>query len=129
MSTIDSLKNDATVTLGWFKLSIPTLVMIISLGYYVGTNLNDLQNSIATLRKENTVINQKIERYEGLAFRTSELEKDVKDIQSKQKDMQEKFIQQLELMRESLNKLSLQVEIMNERLDSIRPLKSQKQGN
>lgn len=127
--SIDSLKNDATVTLGWFKLSIPTLVMIISLGYYVGTNLNDLQNSIATLRNENTVINQRIEKYEGLAFRTSELEKEVKDIQSTQKDMQEKFIQQLELMRESLNKLSLQVEIMNERWDSIRPLKSQKQGN
>lgn len=129
MSTINSLKNDATVTLGWFKLSIPTLVMIISLGYYVGTNLNDLQNSIATLRKENTVMNQRIKESEGLAFRTSELEKDVKDIQNTQKDMQEKFIQQLELMRESLNKLSLQVEIMNERLDSIRPLKSQKQGN
>lgn len=127
--SIDSLKNDATVTLGWFKLSIPTLVMIISLGYYVGTNLNDLQSSIATLRKENIVINQRIERYEDLAFRTSELEKDVKDIQSTQKDMQEKFIQQLELMRESLNKLSLQVEIMNERWDSISPLKSQKQGN
>lgn len=112
----DEMKQDATVTLNWFRINLPTIVMILGLGYYVGTNLNDLQKSIVSLSKENTELKSTTADMGKLVYRVEQVETGLQRANERTDALQNTLISSMDLMRRDINRLTTQVEVLSSRV-------------
>lgn len=112
----DEMKQDATVTLNWFRINLPTIVMILGLGYYVGTNLNDLQKSIVALSKENTELKSTTADMGKLVYRVEQVETGLQRANERTDALQNTLISSMDLMRRDINRLTTQVEVLSSRV-------------
>lgn len=110
------MKQDATVTLNWFRINLPTIVMILGLGYYVGTNLNDLQKSIVSLSKENTELKASTADLSNISYRVDQLESGLHRANERTDSLQNTLISSMDLMRRDINRLTTQVEVLSSRV-------------
>lgn len=110
------MKQDATVTLNWFRINLPTIVMILGLGYYVGTNLNDLQKSIVALSKENTELKSTTADMSKLVYRVEQVETGLQRANERTDALQNTLISSMDLMRRDINRLTTQVEVLSSRV-------------
>lgn len=110
------MKQDATVTLNWFRINLPTIIMILGLGYYVGTNLNDLQKSIVALTRENTELKASTADLSNISYRVDQLEFGLQRANERTDSLQNTLISSMDLMRRDINRLTTQVEVLSSRV-------------
>lgn len=112
----DEMKHDPTITLNWFRINLPTIVMILGLGYYVGTNLNDLQKSVVDLSKENTELKASTADLSNISYRVDQLEFGLQRANERTDSLQNTLISSMDLMRRDINRLTTQVEVLSSRV-------------
>lgn len=112
----DEMKSDSTVTLNWFRVNLPTVVMILGLGYYVGTNLNDLQKSVSSLSQENSELKATTADISKIAYRVDQLEFGLQRANERTDALQNTLISSMDLMRRDINRLTTQVEVLSSRV-------------
>lgn len=112
----DEMKSDSTVTLNWFRVNLPTVVMILGLGYYVGTNLNDLQKNVSSLAHENTQLKESTANLNNILYRVDQLEFGLQRANERTDSLQNTLISSMDLMRRDINRLTTQVEVLSSRV-------------
>lgn len=110
------MKSDSTVTLNWFRVNLPTVVMILGLGYYVGTNLNDLQKNVSSLAHENTQLKESTANLNNILYRVDQLEFGLQRANERTDSLQNTLISSMDLMRRDINRLTTQVEVLSSRV-------------
>lgn len=112
----DEMKQDSTVTLNWFRVNLPTIITIVGFGFYVGTNLNDIQKSITSLSKENTELKATTADISKIAYRVDQLEFGLQRANERTDALQNTLISSMDLMRRDINRLTTQVEVLSSRV-------------
>lgn len=112
----DEMKQDSTLTLNWFRVNLPTIITIVGFGFYVGTNLNDIQKSITSLSKENTELKATTADIGKLAYRVDQLEFGLQRANERIDSLQNTIISSMDLMRRDINRLTTQVEVLSSRV-------------
>lgn len=112
----DEMKQDPTVTLNWFRINLPTIVMILGLGYYVGTELRDLQKSMASLKEDNISLKSTTADMNKLTYRVDQLELGRAETNARVDGVQNTLISQIDLVRRDVNRTTTQMEVLSSRV-------------
>lgn len=112
----DEMKQDATVTLNWFRMNIPTIVMITMLGVYVGTNMTGIQKSIDSLKEDSASLKSTTADMNKLIYRVEQLEVGLVNANGRVDGLQNTLISSMDLMRRDINRLTTQVEVLSSRV-------------
>lgn len=112
----DEMKQDSTVTLNWFRMNIPTIVMIVMLGVYVGTNMTALQKSIESLKEDSSSLKATTADMNKLVYRVEQLEVGLLNANNRVDGLQNTLISSMDLMRRDINRLTTQVEVLSSRV-------------
>jgi len=112
----DEMKQDSTVTLNWFRVNLPTIVMILGLGYYVGTELRDLQKSVASLKEDNISLKTTTADMNKLTYRVDQLEIGRTETNARVDGVQNTLINQIDLVRRDVNRTTTQMEVLSSRV-------------
>lgn len=112
----DEMKQDATVTLNWFRMNTPTIVMIVMLGVYVGTNMTGIQKSIDSLKEDSTSLKATTADMNKLIYRVEQLEVGLVNVNGRVDGLQNTLISSMDLMRRDINRLTTQVEVLSSRV-------------
>lgn len=110
------MKQDATVTLNWFRMNIPTIVMIVMLGVYVGTNMTGIQKSIDSLKEDSASLKSTTADMNKLIYRVEQLEVGLVNANGRVDGLQNTLISSMDLMRRDINRLTTQVEVLSSRV-------------
>lgn len=110
------MKQDSTVTLNWFRMNIPTIVMIVMLGVYVGTNMTELQKSIESLKEDSSSLKATTADMNKLVYRVEQLEVGLLNANNRVDGLQNTLISSMDLMRRDINRLTTQVEVLSSRV-------------
>lgn len=110
------MKQDATVTLNWFRMNVPTIVMIVGLGYYVGTNISDVQKSISHLSDASQELKMTTADMNKITYRVEQLESGLSRSNDRVDNLHNTLISGMDLMRRDINRLTTQVEVLSSRV-------------
>lgn len=110
------MKQDATVTLNWFRMNVPTIAMIIGLGYYVGTNISDVQRSISHLSNDSQQLKLTTADMNKITYRVEQLESGLDKSNERVDNLHNTLISGMDLMRRDINRLTTQVEVLSSRV-------------
>lgn len=114
--SVNDMKQDATVTLNWFRMNVPTIVMIVGLGYYVGTNISDVQRSISHLSDASQELKMTTADMNKITYRVEQLESGLSRSNDRVDNLHNTLISGMDLMRRDINRLTTQVEVLSSRV-------------
>lgn len=114
--SVNDMKQDATVTLNWFRMNVPTIVMIVGLGYYVGTNISDVQRSISHLSDASQELKMTTADMNKIIYRVEQLESGLSRSNDRVDNLHNTLISGMDLMRRDINRLTTQVEVLSSRV-------------
>lgn len=112
----DEMKQDATVTINWFRMNIPTIAMIVSVAIYITVGFNSLEKSIDTLKDDNAALKTNTADLNKLAYRVDQLEFGLQRANERTDALQNTLISSMDLMRRDINRLTTQVEVLSSRV-------------
>lgn len=114
--SVEDMKQDATVTLNWFRMNVPTIAMIVGLGYYVGTNFSDIQRSIENLHSDSNQLKSTTADMNKVTYRVEQLENSLNKTNDRVDNLHNTLISGMDLMRRDINRLTTQVEVLSSRV-------------
>lgn len=114
--SVDEMKQDATVTLNWFRINLPTIVMIVGLGFYVGTNMTTLQHSVDSLKYDNESLKSTTADINKIVYRVEQLEVGLHKANERTDSLQNTLLSGMDLMRRDINRLTTHVEVLSSRV-------------
>lgn len=114
--SVEDMKHDATVTLNWFRMNVPTIIMIVGLGYYVGTNFSDVQRSIEHLSSDSDQLKNTTQDINKITYRVEQLEGSLNKTNDRVDNLHNTLISGMDLMRRDINRLTTQVEVLSSRV-------------
>ncbi|HUH58077.1 MAG TPA: hypothetical protein VL020_06145 [Pseudomonadales bacterium] len=113
------MKQDPTVTLNWFRMNVPTIVLIIGLGFYVGTNMTTLQHSVNSLKYDNESLKSTTADINKIVYRVEQLELGLHKANERTDALQNTLLSSMDLMRRDINRLTTHVEVLSSRVGMI----------
>lgn len=117
--SVDEMKQDATVTLNWFRINLPTIVMIVGLGFYVGTNMTTLQHSVDSLKTDNLELKKTTADINKITYRVEQLESGLHKANERTDSLQNTLLSGMDLMRRDINRLTTQFEVLSSRVGMV----------
>ncbi|HUH57455.1 MAG TPA: hypothetical protein VL020_02945 [Pseudomonadales bacterium] len=114
--SVDEMKQDATVTLNWFRMNVPTIIVIIGLGFYVGTNMTTLQHSVNSLKYDNESLKSTTADINKIVYRVEQLEVGLHKANERTDSLQNTLLSGMDLMRRDINRLTTHVEVLSSRV-------------
>lgn len=117
--SVDEMKQDATVTLNWFRINLPTIVMIVGLGFYVGTNMTTLQHSVDSLKYDNESLKSTTADINKIVYRVDQLEAGLQKANERTDSLQNTLLSGMDLMRRDINRLTTQFEVLSSRVGMV----------
>lgn len=117
--SVDEMKQDATVTLNWFRINLPTIVMIVGLGFYVGTNMTTLQHSVDSLKTDNLELKKTTADINKITYRVEQLESGLNKANERTDSLQNTLLSGMDLMRRDINRLTTQFEVLSSRVGMV----------
>lgn len=113
------MKQDSTVTLNWFRINLPTIVMIVGLGFYVGTNMTNLQHSVDSLKYDNESLKKTTADINKIVYRVDQLEVGLQKANDRTDSLQNTLLSGMDLMRRDINRLTTQFEVLSSRVGMV----------
>lgn len=117
--SVSDMKQDPTVTLNWFRMNVPTIVLIIGLGFYVGTNMTTLQHSVDSLKYDNESLKSTTADINKIVYRVEQLELGLHKANERTDALQNTLLSSMDLMRRDINRLTTHVEVLSSRVGMI----------
>lgn len=117
--SVNDMKQDSTVTLNWFRMNVPTITLIIGLGFYVGTNMTTLQHSINSLKYDNESLKSTTADINKIVYRVEQLEVGLHKANERTDSLQNTLLSGMDLMRRDINRLTTQFEVLSSRVGMV----------
>lgn len=114
--SLNDMKQDPTVTLNWFRMNVPTIVLIIGLGFYVGANMTTLQHSVDSLKYDNESLKSTTADINKIVYRVEQLEVGLHKANERTDSLQNTLLSGMDLMRRDINRLTTHVEVLSSRV-------------
>lgn len=134
--TAEDMKQDATVTINWFRVNLPTIAMIIGAVWFMAEQNSTLkqQNVLITTRLEAMEVDRQersqiadrnyaainttleIMRGQNIPYRVGQAEALISETRQRLDQLQQTLLGQIDLVRKDLARLTTQFEVMNTRV-------------
>ena len=127
--TADQMKQDATVTINWFRVNFPTIVTLAGVLWFMAAQTTAINSRLDVLDQDRTerssiadrnyaAINATLEAMRGqnIPYRVGQAEIAVAETRQRMDQLQHTLLGQIELIRKDLSRLTTQVEVMSTRV-------------
>lgn len=112
----DDMKSDPTVTINWFRMNVPTLVVIIGAAITGASWQSSTDGVVAQNSRDIIAIQAKLTTMENLPYRMEQVEKGVANTNIKVDNLSNTIINQMDLIRRDVNRLTTGVEVLSARV-------------
>ena len=125
--TVEDMKQDATVTINWFRVNFPTIVTVVGAIIVVAMQwsaVNSRLDGLDTDRQERSriadqnyaVFNSRFDALQNIPYRVGQAEASINETRQRLDQLQQTLLSQIELVRKDLARLTTQFEVMNTRV-------------
>jgi len=132
------MQSDATVTFNWFRVNLPTIVCIATLGLWIVNANHEQKNRLdqmeqfrvirtketdgnfAAVKNAVDILGAKIEPLNNLQYRTQQLEMQQLELNKRLDRIMENLTGSLEMIRKDVGSLSTKVEVLSGKIDRLR---------
>lgn len=114
--SVGEMKQDPTVTINWFRVNVPTFAMVIVAATYITVGFNSLEKGLETLRHDTAGLKSTTADMGKLIYRVEQLESGLKSTNIRVDSLQNTIISGMDLMRQDINRLTTQVEVLSSRV-------------
>jgi hypothetical protein len=107
------VRQDTAITWNWFRMNVPTIVTVLGAFLFVAYGIRDAANATASLKISIDKIEQAIVPLHNLEYRLTRAEDGLKDINSRVDNLSNAMINNVDLIRRDVNRLTTQVEVLS----------------
>lgn len=104
----DEMKSDSSVKINWFKLDVPTLVLLASAVWW-------FSGDITKLKSDNDAFREQYSEMKNVPYRVDQLEAGLAETNRTVNHLKDTIISGQDLMRRDINRLTTQVEVLSSR--------------
>lgn len=112
----DDVKQDTTLTINWFRMNVPTLVLILTAAVAGASWQSSTDSVVARNTADILSIQAKMTTMENLPYRMEQVEKGVANTNIKVDNLSNTIINQMDLIRRDVNRLTTGVEVLSARV-------------
>ena len=112
----DDMKQDTTLTINWFRMNVPTLLVVIAAATTGATWQTATEAKVAQNAKDIAAIQVKMLVMENLPYRMEQAEKASVNTNVKVDNLSNTIISQMDLIRRDVNRLTTGVEVLSARV-------------
>lgn len=120
------VKQDTAITWNWFRFNVPTIMAVGGLVLFVAYGLRDTSTAVASLKVSVDKIEQSIAPLHNYEYRLSRAEDGIKDINSRVDNLSNTMINNIDLIRRDVNRLTTQVEVLSSHILGIEDAKQRR---
>ena len=110
------VKQDTTLTINWFRMNVPTLLVVIAAATTGATWQTATEAKVSQNAKDIAALQVKMAVMENLPYRTEQVEKGVANTNVKVDNLSNTIINQMDLIRRDVNRLTTGVEVLSARV-------------
>ncbi len=112
------MRQDTVVTWNWFRLNVPTIIAIAGVGLYINNGLRDAIKSTDDLKGSIDRVQTIIEPVPNITYRLQRAEENITAANTRIDNLSNTMINNIDLIRRDVNRLTTQVEVMSTRLQT-----------
>ena len=112
----DDMKQDTTLTINWFRMNVPTLLVVIAAATTGATWQTATEAKVSQNSKDIATLQGKMAVMEGLPYRMEQVEKASVNTNAKVDNLSNTIINQMDLIRRDVNRLTTGVEVLSARV-------------
>ena len=112
----DDMKQDTTLTINWFRMNVPTLLVVIAAATTGATWQTATEAKVSQNAKDIATLQGKMAVMEGLPYRMEQVEKASVNTNVKVDNLSNAIINQMDLIRRDVNRLTTGVEVLSARV-------------
>lgn len=138
---MNEMKSDATLTMNWLRMNVPTLLAIGGLVWYTAQNdaqqearidaieksrqerSKEADGKFAAINTSVSVLSQRVEPMTNVVYRVGVVESQVVETNKRLDRLQEVLLASIEALRKDVNTMSTRVEVLAQKIDAITPIK------
>lgn len=111
------MKQDTVVTWNWFRMNVPTILAVASVGLYVNNGL--LKSDERTIQLERAVerMSSIMEPLSNNSYRLDSAESSIKEAHTRIDNLSNTMINNIDLIRRDVNRQTTQIEVLASKLD------------
>lgn len=110
------MKQDTTLTINWFRMNVPTLLVVIAAATTGATWQTATEGKVTQNAKDIAALQGKISTMENLPYRMEQVERAVVNTNVKVDNLSNTIINQMDLIRRDVNRLTTGVEVLSSRV-------------
>ena len=112
----DDIKQDTTLTINWFRMNVPTLLVVIAAATTGATWQTATEAKVSQNSKDIAALQVKMVVMENLPYRMEQVEKASVNTNVKVDNLSNTIINQMDLIRRDVNRLTTGVEVLSARV-------------
>lgn len=109
----DDVKQDATVTINWFRVNVPTFAMVAAAIVGGAYWQSSTDAAVAQHAKDIAALQARVAPMDNLPYRMEQVEKSVVNTNVKVDNLSNTIINQMDLIRRDVNRLTTSVEVLS----------------
>ena len=112
----DDMKPDTTLTINWFRMNVPTLLVVLAAATTGATWQTATEAKVSQNSKDIAALQVKMVVMENLPYRMDQVEKAGVNTNVKVDNLSNTIINQMDLIRRDVNRLTTGVEVLSARV-------------
>lgn len=112
----DGMKQDTTLTINWFRMNVPTLLVVVAAATTGATWQTATEAKVSQNAKDIATLQGKMLVMENLPYRMEQVEKASVNTNVKVDNLSNTIINQMDLIRRDVNRLTTGVEVLSARV-------------
>lgn len=114
--TGEDVKQNAQLTVNWLTANVPTILTIVGVGLYIGTWQTQIQADLSSLRTDTVALKAQLQNMQVVPYRVDQAEAAIRDTNTRVDNLSNTIINQMDLIRRDVNRLTTQVEVLSSRV-------------
>lgn len=114
--TEPEVRQDTALTINWLRVNAPTIMAIVGVGWYIGTGYTQVSTQLDAMKTENAKVQAQLAIMQNLPYRMDLAETAMRDTNSRVDALSNTIINQMDLIRRDVNRLTTQVEVLSSRV-------------
>lgn len=114
--TGEDVRQNAQLTVNWLTANVPTILTIVGVGLYIGTWQTQIQADLSSLRTDTIALKAQLQNMQVVPYRVDQAEAAIRDTNTRVDNLSNTIINQMDLIRRDVNRLTTQVEVLSSRV-------------
>jgi hypothetical protein len=141
------MQSNSAITWNWFRFNVPTIMAVAGVGLYINSWMTETDAKLSQIeayritRSQTTdanfgAINSVLKELQNIPFRVNALDVQMTEANKRMDRLSENLVNSVDMLREDVNKLTVKVELLVQKVDTYLPtgqvpptLKSSYDGN